>query len=293
MVEQYNGLSVAEQHSVAVAWDLLMRDEYAHLRTAIGGSSNDQGSDEDATSTLLRFRQVVEHAVLATDIADPKVKAACDLRYAKTFGAEAAAPKIKDEAGGGAAFEANKDDGFAREWHAATVIECLIQASDVSHTMQHWHVYLKFTELLFKERFLAWKNGRTDRDPSVRWVESELGFFDQYVIPLAEKLNGAGVFGAAGIQYLESARENRQELARKGEQLAQKFRERSQADFMAILLRNRDDAPEPMSLSFQISEGSSSVVSSVSGSTAAAASIPPDFSFRISDQFGPGPGNVR
>ena len=259
-----------------------MRDEYARLRTAISSSSRScscsDNDDVDKSTALLRFQHVVESAVLATDIADSNVMADSESRRSTKVGEDSA--------------ESGSNEDTPKEWHAMTLIACLIQASDVSHTMQHWHVYLRFTELLFKERFLAWKNGRAHSDPSVGWVESELGFFDFYVIPLAEKLNHAGVFGAAGIQYLDFARENRKELARKGEQLVREFRDQSEMDFMAIFLQNRNGIPEPTSLSFQVSGGSSSVLSNVSGSTAVDASVPPDFSFRISDQVGPGPGNV-
>ena len=271
-----------------------MRDEYAHLRAAIGSTStSENGSNDVAMSTaLLRFRQIVESAVLATDIADSNVMAECESRWATSFGEEASPPATEDGAIACPVDGVQNDDRTSNEWRSVTVIECIIQASDVCHTMQHWHVYLRFTELLFNERFLAWKNGRAPIDPSVCWVESELGFFDHYVIPLAEKLNRAGVFGAAGIQYLAFARENRKELARKGEQLVQEFRERSEMEFMAFFLQHHDGIPEPASLCFQVSEGSLSVLSKESGNTAAAASIPPDFSFRISDQVGPGPGNV-
>lgn len=280
---QYKGKSVGEQHSIAVAWELLMSDEYTQLRTAICGSDNSNNISNDA---LLRFRQVVKSAVLATDIADPNVQSACEARWEKTFGAAAQEQEEKEE------YREDGEDGqeldVAMEWKAASVIECLVQASDVSHCMQHWHVYLKFTERLFKERFQNWKNGRASSDPSVGWVESELSFFDHYVIPLTEKLQGCGVFGGAATQYLEFARENRRELAMKGEHLVKEFSDRCQADFMAAQLQNHDSVPEPTSLSFRVSEGSSVM----SGSTAAAAGMPPDLSFRISDQIGPGPGNV-
>ena len=65
-------------------------------------------------------------------------------------------------------------------------MEHLIQASDVSHTMQHWHIYRKWNARLFHEMHAAYKSGRTDTDPSERWYKSELWFFDNYVIPLAK-----------------------------------------------------------------------------------------------------------
>lgn len=39
---------------------------------------------------------------------------------------------------------------------ATIVIEHMIQASDVSHTMQHWHVYRKWNKALFREMYKAY-----------------------------------------------------------------------------------------------------------------------------------------
>ena len=36
------------------------------------------------------------------------------------------------------------------------VVEHLIQASDVAHTMQHWQVYAKWNERLFVEMYTAY-----------------------------------------------------------------------------------------------------------------------------------------
>lgn len=47
----------------------------------------------------------------------------------------------------------------------------MIQASDVSHTMQHWHVYRRWNECLFLECMMAYKNGRTNVDPAQDWYK--------------------------------------------------------------------------------------------------------------------------
>jgi 3'5'-cyclic nucleotide phosphodiesterase len=79
-----------------------------------------------------------------------------------------------------------------------------IQASDVSHTMQHWHVYRRWNECLFVESMMAYKLGRTKIDPIQNWYAGEMGFFDFYVIPTAKKLADCGVFGVSRYaQYVE------------------------------------------------------------------------------------------
>jgi hypothetical protein len=60
--------------------------------------------------------------------------------------------------------------------------------------------------------------GRSEKDPSIGWYEGQIWFFDNYIIPLAEKLNECGVFGVAGSEYLSYALENRREWELKGQE---------------------------------------------------------------------------
>ena len=46
---------------------------------------------------------------------------------------------------------------------ATIILEHLIQASDISHTMQHWHIYRKWNEMFFQENLLAYHEGRADK----------------------------------------------------------------------------------------------------------------------------------
>lgn len=110
---------------------------------------------------------------------------------------------------------------------ATIVIEHIIQAADVAHTMQHWHVYQKWNERLFVEMCAAHTSGRSPaKDPAVGWYEGELWFFDNYVIPLAKKLEECGVFGVSSDECLNYALENRKEWERKGRDLVKVMAER-------------------------------------------------------------------
>jgi 3'5'-cyclic nucleotide phosphodiesterase len=82
-----------------------------------------------------RFRQLVVNSVLATDIVDKTLRNA---RWDKAFKPEQVTAK-----------DINPRDAVYRK--ATIVIEHLIQASDVSHTMQHWHVFRKWSQRLFKK----------------------------------------------------------------------------------------------------------------------------------------------
>jgi hypothetical protein len=105
--------------------------------------------------------------------------------------------------------------------------------------MQHWKVYQKWNRRLFDELFTAYKADRMDRDPSDFWYESELKFFDSYIIPLAKKLKDCGVFGVSGDECLNYATDNRREWESKGRMIVGELvanyqqREREEAEARA------------------------------------------------------------
>ena len=114
---------------------------------------------------------------------------------------------------------------------ATIVIEHMIQASDIAHTMQHWNIYRKWNERLFMEMYKAFKEGRSTTDPSDVWYKGEIGFFDFYIIRLAKKLNECGVFGVSSDEYLNYAQKNRKEWEVKGRQVvAEMVQKRKEAE---------------------------------------------------------------
>jgi hypothetical protein len=192
---------VAEQNSVDIAWDLLMKPAYGDLRNCIYQTQEE----------LERFRHLIVNAVMATDIADKEQAAFRKKRWEKAF--------RSDENSDGAS-ESTQE---AVNRKATIVIEHLIQASDVSHTMQHWHVYFKWNKRLFQEMYEAYLEGHAENDPSENWYEGELGFYDFYIIPLAKKLKDCGVFGVASDEYLDYATANRNEWEIKGKQIIREY----------------------------------------------------------------------
>ena len=100
--------SIAEQNSLDLAWDLFMGPDFGLLRRAMFTDRSD----------MLRFRQIVVNTVLATDIFDKELDDLPKARWNKAF-TENVGPVDND-------------------LRATIVIEHIIQASDVSHTMQHW-----------------------------------------------------------------------------------------------------------------------------------------------------------
>jgi class 3 adenylate cyclase len=202
IAEYYQGKSVAEQNSVDIAWHLLMDDSYADLRKAIY-TTNDE---------FQRFRQLVVNSVMATDIVDKELKTLRNKRWEKAFSETAVHENAKDSV----------------DRKATIVIEHLIQASDVSHTMQHWHIYRKWNERFFMECYQADKDGRAENDPSESWYTGEIGFYDFYIIPLAKKLKDCGVFGVSSDEYLNYAQRNRSEWEARGQEVVQEMIEKAQ-----------------------------------------------------------------
>jgi class 3 adenylate cyclase len=186
----YDNKSVAEKNSIAIAWEFLLRPEFSELRACIGD--------------IERFHDLVTDAVMATDIADKDLKEERNARWATVFTeCESAHPPV----------------GNANQLKATIVLDHLMQAADVSHTMQHWHIYRKWNERLFQETWKAYKAGHAETNPVDTWYKGELGFFDFYVIPLAKKLNECGVFGVSSDEHLEYALENRREWELKGQEV--------------------------------------------------------------------------
>jgi hypothetical protein len=197
LAQLYNNKSVAEQNSVDLAWDLLQEPSYSALRACI----------YETEEELQRFRQLVVNAVMATDICDKELGALRKQRWAKAFSED----------------HESTDKQEDNNRKATIIIEHLIQASDVAHTMQHWHVYLRWNERLFDELYKAFLEGRSKTDPSEGWYKGEMGFFDFYIIPLAKKLKECGVFGVSSDEYLNYALENRSEWELKGKEVVARY----------------------------------------------------------------------
>ena len=171
-----------------------MQDAFVDLRRTIYQTKDD----------FARFRQLLVNTVLATDIMDKDLSVRRKERWALAF----ADSSLTNE---------SEEDIKCRK--ATIVIEHLIQASDVVHTMQHWHIYRKWNERLFLEMYKAYKEGRATVDPSTTWYKGEIGFFDYYIIPLAKKLKDCGVFGVSSDECLNYAQQNRREWESKGREV--------------------------------------------------------------------------
>jgi 3'5'-cyclic nucleotide phosphodiesterase len=195
---RYHDRSVSEQNSVDLAFGILLGDKFTALRETI------YQTPEEFT----RFRKLVVHNVMATDLWDAKLNQMRNERWDKAFSDLAAfQPPTKESA----------------DRKASIVLEHLITASDISHCMQHWAIYLKWNENLFQEQYDAYNAGRSATNPADYWYAGELSFFDNYVLPLAKKLKSCGIFGVSSVEYLDYAVQNRNEWAAQGHKIVAEY----------------------------------------------------------------------
>ena len=145
---KYENKSIAENNSINIAWEIFLKPDFSAFRQCVA----------PCTKYLERFHATVVNVTLATDIVDKELKADRNARWDHAFSESAG-----DE----------RDELKVR-----IVLEHLIQASDVCHTMQHWHVYRKWNERLFMEMYKAYCEGRAASNPAEFWYKGEIGFFD-------------------------------------------------------------------------------------------------------------------
>ena len=123
----YKHKSIAEQNSLDVAWRVLMGDEYRKLRRAI----------YTTPSELRRFRQILVNTVMATDLFDREMAEQREERWGSVF-VPTASPRGSVASGMSTLRDSMASTVTVHYFRANVVLEYLIQASDVAHTMQHW-----------------------------------------------------------------------------------------------------------------------------------------------------------
>jgi len=222
-----------------------MRSEFSNLRRCIFASEDDE----------TRFRQLLINVVIATDITDRERRAGERLRWETAFGSNSDDMNWEQE------WQNKTDDQLPDidiSLKATVVLEQIVLASDVAHTMQHWLTYVKWNERLYKEMWAAYAGGRAEKDPTEGWYKGEIGFFDGYIIPLATKLKECGVFGNAGDEYLGNALRNKAEWIEKGEAIVNEFEAK---------IKRKSDANERSEKSLSLSAMSDKSSNSQDGSS--------------------------
>lgn len=208
---KYNGRCVAEQHSCFLSRPLVLHPEFDQFRACLFDSK---------PQNIAKYRKFMVNAVIATDIGDKELRDMRQRRWSKTM-----EQGLYPTPG---TCKWTKQDTDRR---ATIILEYLIQASDIVHSMQSWEMYTKFNRRLFRELYCTFVTGENDVDPRLDWFQGEIGFFDFYVIPLAQKLHDCQVFGERGEELLRCARENRRVWEKKGSHFSISLVRESEAEF--------------------------------------------------------------
>eukprot|EP00980_Cylindrotheca_fusiformis_P002008 scaffold444_cov109-Cylindrotheca_fusiformis.AAC.5 len=211
LADKYGHKSIAEQNSIDVAWDILMSSRFTNLRHCLFESAAERG----------RFRKLLVNCVMATDIFDQDLRALRQSRWDTVFNND----------------KSPNPDVSQRYCKATLVIEHIMQASDVAHTMQAWEIYRHWNECLFHEMYDAFLDGRAETDPSDGWYQGELWFFDNWVVPLAQNLKKCGVLDVLSNQLIKQAKHNRLKWELEGEEISQELAKNAKMNRSISFLR--------------------------------------------------------
>eukprot|EP00538_Stauroneis_constricta_P012517 CAMPEP_0119553812 /NCGR_PEP_ID=MMETSP1352-20130426/6472_1 /TAXON_ID=265584 /ORGANISM="Stauroneis constricta, Strain CCMP1120" /LENGTH=1218 /DNA_ID=CAMNT_0007600295 /DNA_START=114 /DNA_END=3770 /DNA_ORIENTATION=+ len=219
LASMYGNESVAEQNSIVNGWELLMSEPFENLRKCLFGSFDSDGEDKSNKKTkqeerMELFRSIMVHTVMATDIFDKDLKASRDDRWNKYRFDDGVVLPSSDAS----------DDAENLRCAATSIMEHMIQASDVAHTMEHWTIFEKWNHQLFLELRQMHRCGRSDQDPADGWYQGEMWFFDSYVVPLARKMKASGIFDEAWCnESLQYAQTNRDTWEAKGRDIVRSW----------------------------------------------------------------------
>jgi 3'5'-cyclic nucleotide phosphodiesterase len=150
LAARYQNKSVAEQNLFDIAWQLFLSEDYSNVRRTICPT----------VDALQRFRQLVINCVMATDIMDSSLRERRTARFEQTFmdtTLSDQAEKSRVEQSAVVELGQSSDKLNAK---ASVVMELLMQAADVAHTMQSWNTFREWNERLFAEVYKAFEDGR-------------------------------------------------------------------------------------------------------------------------------------
>ena len=195
----YKNKSIAEQNSVDLAWDLLMDPLYGNLQRAIWRDEHELKRFRQLVVNMILATDIFDKDMI--DMREQRWDKAFHQYNDNDGEVVAAAEKYEEEEQKNESTLNLATTNLSQiiNLKATVVIEHLIQASgtcprkyldvlffcrlsidlvsnaqlhqffrtaDVSHTMQHWDIYTKWNERLFREMYQAYEQGRSQKDPS-------------------------------------------------------------------------------------------------------------------------------
>jgi len=218
--------SVAEMHSIDVAISLLKEKMFSNLLEAIAPTS----------AAKKTFQELVIKLVLSTDIASSIQKKVGMKRWQKAFPTidyDDGSIRSLNVFGGGQNMKSKQKQAVcpvAREKiiqrKASAVLDLMMQAADVAHTMQEWEIFIRWNRNLYIECIEAHCSGRIKdgaEHPLISWNKSQIAFLNAYIIPLAKKIDHCRAFGEKGNKFLQNAKENCRRWLNEGEEICEEL----------------------------------------------------------------------
>jgi len=220
----YNDQSVAEQNSLSISFSLLYQEEYQHLLKIIAPDIEQRR----------KFRKLVIHTVMCTDIASPDRTQLMKTRWKEAFELSPRKQNLFEDRTPsklrfgikramtltGSSIDFYTDNEI--ELKASSVLEQMMLASDVAHLFQSYDNFLKWNERLYLE---LWNANLDDRgfDPSKSWYGGQITFIDNYLRPLAERLSICNVFGENGPLFNNNLSDIRRRWTIEGDQFCKEM----------------------------------------------------------------------
>lgn len=200
--------SYAEWNSFDIGMDMLKSEEFSILRQAIGNEE--------------RIFGMVKDHILCTDIASKERRDLCMQKWESFLLGNARRDSISTCKASNT--DKNKSLRLFGFDASRVIADHIMQAADVSHTMQNFDTFMKWNQRLFREILSAYKieqqcNEVKDPHPVEIWYEDQIGFFNHYVIPLADRLDQSGAFHEEGAKFVDLASKNLRRWEEEGEAL--------------------------------------------------------------------------
>lgn len=202
---KYNGISIAENNSIDMALNILKEDRFSKLRECLFGSSDDTLTK---TEHAQLFERLLRDMILATDINSKECRERTIQKWRNAMEIKSDDPPMRIS---------YSEESYLQ---VSSILEQLIQASDVAHLMQSWPLFLKWGKKLYHEIWAARQVERGPEAPS-NWYQVQIDFFDFYVLDLAKRLDCTGVFGQFGKLFFNNAMENRKRWIKEGSKICE------------------------------------------------------------------------
>jgi len=219
--------SYAEWNSFDIGMDMLNLDEFSVLSQAIGNKD--------------RIFDIVKDHILCTDIASKERRDLCMQKWESFLFGETRRGSISTCKASNT--DQNKSLRLCTRDASRVLADHIMQAADVSHTMQSFDTFMKWNQRLFREILSAYKseeqcNEMPGSHPVEIWYEDQIGFFKYYVIPLADRLDQSGAFHEEGAKFVNLASKNLRRWEKEGEALTKKMVETTEnVDLLPPLIR--------------------------------------------------------